>query len=277
MNLHPALHVPDPQAAQRAERAIRTWEQLRLATYQRRDGNADRIACQDFGGTWACRFPAVGYFNQVLGLRVEDLPARPALESFLAGAPAPPRWSVAADTDRAACFEALAAAGYAPVGASVRVGRSLSALPAPDPVAGAELVPCTAGEAATFARLYLEVFDAQPPDRDRAIANLSLLPSLPGLHGWMVRLDGAWVGLGLVHVVGETAFLCAGGVRAAWRERGLQAWLIRERLHLAAAHGATEAVSWAETGGVSHRNLSRAGLREVCHQPAWARSPEVRR
>lgn len=276
MDLSPALNVPDTLAAIRAERAIRAWEQLRLGTFRRRDDNVDRIQWQDFGGAWACRFPAVGYFNQVLGVGVEDLDKIPALETFLAGAPTSPRWYVAPDTDRAACFAALRTAGYSPVGQTVRVARRPASLPALEPVPGAELVPLAEFEPAAFAGLYLEVFDAQPQDHAGAIANLALLPGLPGLHGWLVRLEGEWVGLGLVHVVGGTAFLSAGGVRARWRERGLQTWLIRERLHLAAAHGATEAVSWAETGGVSHRNLVRAGFREVCHQPAWARA-EVRR
>ncbi|MEL7158306.1 MAG: GNAT family N-acetyltransferase, partial [Actinomycetota bacterium] len=71
------------------------------------------------------------------------------------------------------------------------------------------------------------------------------------------------VGCGSIQVAGTAAWLGGAATRPDHRGRGVQAALLAHRLAEARARGCTVAAATATPGGISARNLQRAGLRPV--------------
>ncbi len=84
--------------------------------------------------------------------------------------------------------------------------------------------------------------------------------------------DDRVVGCAALAIVGRAAIL--GGMSTMPNERrsGVQAALISARLDIATARECTLAVTQAELGGASQRNLLRQGFDEVDRVAGWTKS-----
>ncbi len=275
-HLPPARSALLPEAV-RAVDVIRSYDLLRVSTYRARPGNPDRIEIRGFGSAVATRFPAVGYFNQVYGLREEDLGRLPEIRAFYAEEGVGFKVHVAPDTERGRVFANLADDGFrmvehlaryvAPAG-GVRVRRS------PERV---RFEPLRPDGVDAFFRLYLTCFGAEPAGHAAAIANMRLLPSLRPVHCHVGRVGRTLAGICMLFVQGRTACLCAGATAQAMRGTGVQMAAIRHRARLARSMGCDRLVSWTEGGSYSGRNLERAGFKLVLLDPVWFLPPAAAR
>jgi hypothetical protein len=259
----------DSPLAQCVARAITAYERFRLNLYQQRPGNPNRILIRSFGDALAMRFPAVDYFNQVQGFAIAHLTQLAELDAFYHGIPHGYKIQAAPDTERATVFDQLSVLGFRQSSLTVRMAHRSPCpidLPWPD---GLTIAPVQAGELDEFFLTYLQCFGAVPENWPAALQNMRLLHGHSELHCLYARLHGRPVGVGMVFMTEGVAYLCAGAVLSAYREQGIQALLINERLRLAVACKCQIAASWTEPGGTSHRNLLRAGFEDVYHDPIW--------
>lgn len=120
-----------------------------------------------------------------------------------------------------------------------------------------------------FFTMYLENFAGPDCRFQEALANMSRLPEMAGLHCFWARVDGRRAGLGMMHVQGTTAVFCAGAIAPSYRGRGGHQALLRQRLHQAGLCGCRRVVAVARSGSDSARNLIKAGFRRIWRDEAW--------
>jgi hypothetical protein len=161
-------------------------------------------------------------------------------------------------------FEALATRGLGLADCETILFRSLrDALPTQHIPEGFHLErvdPCQAASVARFVEAHLEGFH---PGRDHPAALREIAGRVarnPRVRLWTVHQGERCAGsAGYEHFEG-TATLIAGSVQPWARRRGVQQWLIAQRLAAAAAEGLTIATVGSTPGGPTERNAWRAGF-----------------
>ncbi len=83
----------------------------------------------------------------------------------------------------------------------------------------------------------------------------------PAAHCFLALVDGSVAGGGAVSTRGGVCGLFGASTLPEFRGRGVQTELLRARLGWAAAEGCHVAVSIAQPGSASHRNIERQGFR----------------
>lgn len=83
----------------------------------------------------------------------------------------------------------------------------------------------------------------------------------PGTRLYLAWVDGVVAGTGELYMSGDTAWLSGDATLPQFRRRGVQWTLQCKRLQVAAESGAVLAVSEADPGGGSQRNMERLGFR----------------
>lgn len=134
------------------------------------------------------------------------------------------------------------------------------------PDAGADDIrvrPVGAGEEALWARVINQGFMDNEDVPDDAVAL-----ALPSTRAESIRCVLAWegdvaIGASAMGVHDGIASLFGSAVRVAWRRRGVQRALIRERVAFAKAQGCDLVTACTLPGTGSQRNLERWGLRVV--------------
>lgn len=98
-----------------------------------------------------------------------------------------------------------------------------------------------------------------PPPMQRALARLAAARS--GSVLLLALVDGTPAGSAEMSIEGDVAWFSADSTLPLYRRRGAQQALQTERLQLAADAGCTLAVTEAQPGSASQRNMERAGFR----------------
>ncbi len=241
--------------------AFRGYDFLRVRAYAGRPGNPNRIVTREIGGASLMRFPAVGYFNQAYDVSGVSWADWPEIQAFFAEAVDEFKVLVspqAAGGDGEAGFWEE---NGRPVARLARMFRRLGPNIDAAGAEGVRIEPLDPREATAFFELYLEGFGARLAGWPAAVANMLQLPGRPGMHFLAAKKGGELAGLGMLHVADGVAHLCAGVVSAKYRQGGLQAALIAERLRLGAALGCDLAVAWTDAGSTSQRNLEARGFK----------------
>lgn len=111
------------------------------------------------------------------------------------------------------------------------------------------------------------------PERRRSDDFCAVALRVPGKVDLVAVLDGAAVASGGLTIAGGFAGLGGATTLRAARGRGAQSALLAERLHRAAEQGCTVAVVTALPGGISARNIRRAGFRLLYTQAIMEHPP----
>jgi ribosomal protein S18 acetylase RimI-like enzyme len=109
------------------------------------------------------------------------------------------------------------------------------------------------------------------PEKDHAQFKANVRPwrAQPGWSLYLARVDGRPAAAATLYVADRVAYLADATTAPAFRGRGLQAALLRQRIRDASAAGVDFVFSGAEPFGTSHRNMERAGLRLYFHRTKW--------
>lgn len=118
----------------------------------------------------------------------------------------------------------------------------------------------TAAEKELWANLAAIGFSApdEPTSEQSELARIVV--NRAGTRLFVAWIDGKAAGTGELFITGETAWLSGDATLAQFRGMGVQQALQRHRLGLAQAAGATLAVSEADPGSTSQRNMERLGF-----------------
>lgn len=127
--------------------------------------------------------------------------------------------------------------------------------------AGIEVAEALTAEERDTWRLVAAIgFSAPLPPLDAQLELGEIIVARPGTRLLTAFVDGRAAGTGELLVSGEVAWLSADATLPQFRRRGVQAALQHARLAIAREAGCTLAVSEAEPGGGSQRNMERAGF-----------------
>ena len=109
------------------------------------------------------------------------------------------------------------------------------------------------------------------PEKDHAQFKSNVRPwrVQPGWSLYLARVDGRPAAAATLYVADRVGYLADATTAPAFRGRGLQAALLRQRIRDASAAGVDFVFSGAEPMGTSHRNMERAGLRLHFLRTKW--------
>jgi hypothetical protein len=136
-------------------------------------------------------------------------------------------------------------------------------------------------DAARYASVFAALFTVPPGHLEWVAASIGA----PGFNHYLAMAGERPVGIGMVYVEGDRAWMGQGGTLTPFRRRGGQAALIAARVRRAAELGAgwVTSVTLEPRRGRpsgSYRNLLKYGFREVYQRPIWmwdSRSAQRRR
>lgn len=118
----------------------------------------------------------------------------------------------------------------------------------------------TAEERDTWALVAATGFSAPLPPLAEQLALAAIVVRRPGTRLFLAWLGDAVAGTGELYVEEGVAWLSADSTLERFRGRGIQQALQHHRLSLAEQAGCSLAVSEAEPGSTSQRNMERAGF-----------------
>jgi ribosomal protein S18 acetylase RimI-like enzyme len=121
--------------------------------------------------------------------------------------------------------------------------------------------------------LYLNAYVAgwDIPEKDHAQFKANVRPWL-NQAGWslyLARLDGQPAAAATLYVKDRVGYLADATTNPAFRRRGLQSALLRQRMRDAGAAGADIVFSGAAPFSASHRNMERVGMRVQFVRSLW--------
>lgn len=218
----------------------------------------------------------VPFFNRVLGLTPGDLGILDEVLAFYRERQTPLRLDVAARSRSRVLRDQLTAHAL-----SVReeqsslCGRVAEMTIGDD--SGISIREVEVSDATGFATLYDGAY-GMAGGRLLARFRRDTIEARFGAPGWrfyVAFLDNRPAAGAIMFVDGQTATLAGGATLAEARGRGCQSALVRRRVMDAAESGCTYVVSRCRRGSASHRNLARAGLKEVCKKQVWEGCEEI--
>lgn len=131
----------------------------------------------------------------------------------------------------------------------------------------------TAAEKKLWAKLAAIGFSAPDEPTHEQFALARIVVERPGARLFVAWVDGKAAGTGELYVTGKTAWLSGDSTLAQFRGRGVQQALQRHRLAVARSTEATLAVSEADPGSTSQRNMERLGFRVAYTRVQMAAPP----
>ncbi|GAB4555066.1 MAG: hypothetical protein Tsb0013_17780 [Phycisphaerales bacterium] len=144
----------------------------------------------------------------------------------------------------------------------------------PDGLRTSGLDPSNEDDIASWSHLTAQTHFRRPPTDDDARLNRRVVTH-PNTRCLFVMHGDERVGLAGVEVYDGLACLFMGGVLEAWRNRGVQLALIRERLLIAREMGAHHAIIGSLPGSPTERNALRSGMRMVFPKLEFVRTRDV--
>jgi hypothetical protein len=145
------------------------------------------------------------------------------------------------------------------------------AVPRPGLAPGVEVRVCAGEERELWGAIAAQAFN---DDADVSLAHeefgrlMAVRPDRILVMGWV---DGRPVATGGLVIYGDIAWLMGDATLSAYRRRGLQQAIQRERLRLAREAGCALAVTESVPGSGSQRNMERLGFRLVYNHLEFAR------
>ncbi len=136
----------------------------------------------------------------------------------------------------------------------------------PDEAQAADIAvqPIGPDEAKTWAESVLRCFFPGSRDLpDGLLEGAIAMATLPMVSSWLARVDGRIAGGGALAIHNGLAMICGDGTLPDFRNRGVQAALLRSRLDHARRDRCDLAVICTQPGSRSQRNAERQGFQVV--------------
>ena len=237
-------------------------------------GNPSQVEVRRFNdsvtATMCRRSPDTDWMQHVSGLTPDHASLVPRIAAWYHGHHIRPRFEIAPAPDFAPLSEALADVHARQVGFidALWARAQPPTGTVPDAVQ-VRLVEPGSPDAAVFARVHLgghEVPDDAFPEHWAALAAWA---GEPEWWCYLAEIDGEPVATGVLAVDDGVGYLANAATLPAGRGKGAHHALLHRRLLDACAAGCDLFVSLAIPGGVSHRNIERAGLGVAYTKVTW--------
>lgn len=223
-------------------------------TFRLEDGRFER---REFGRAIAVRDSTRddSYYNRIIGLGAGDLDDLDAMVAFHRDVNRACTVTLTPDRATPAVLVALAERGFVLQGTDTVFTRRCTsgALPA----AAKHISRATPAELDRVIDLWTSADDPVPAEVRAKRAAAQFAAEFPI---YVVRIDEQVVSMAAMFISDGIAWLGNAGTAPAYRGRGCQLALLAHRIAEAARLGCDWAVSDAEFGSISHRNILRAGL-----------------
>lgn len=235
-----------------------------LALWRAAAGVGADVRILDRGELAAAASPTIpgDGFNRVLGSRQVPATLPHALELYRATGK--PGWVVDADEP----FEGAVADGW-----SMLLSAPAHELRPRTDTAGLTIRIVDPGAVPAWAAIVVEGVGLEG---EEAAAWPRLAPELArsrGQHLFIGELDGDAVAAGALFLRRRVAWLGGAAVLPAARGKGIQRWLIAERVRFAVERGAEIVMASADPDGPSERNLQSMGLKRLWGRRLWRFDP----
>ena len=271
----PHAFVTDLALARRLERAEGASNAACVDAHAARRPDSGAVWC-DIGGTYAM-FDGVGSpLTQSFGLGLFSSPSATdfdALEDFFRSRGAGVFHEVSPLAD-AALLDTLHARGYHPVELTTVLHLPLGS--ATDrPVAPRASAPglttrrVGGDELAAWTETSARGWGETPELGAFMMEYGTTLGAARGVSCFVAELEGTMIAAGALSVQGDVALLAGASTIPAWRGRGAQGALLRERLDHAQALGCDLAMMGAAPGSTSQCNAERQGFRVAYTRIKW--------
>ena len=268
------MHIT-PTLVARIDRFSVDFHAARMSAAAALPGNPFGVEVRAFGDGVAVkvRHPLLVSKNRIAGFRASDLPELGDLLSFFRSDGLRFTLSVPPGQMTPALFQNLTEAGLWSEGSG-----TVPALTVPTSVS-AGLPLASAGE--VFVRragpeekdLYLNLFRLAFADRDESAPEYRAFQwaedALPGSVRYVAEMDDNPVAMASLPIVDGVGFFGTAGVIPAYRRRGIQSALIRQRTLDAAELGCDLILGGSSPGTAEFRNFERAGLSLVPTGSVW--------
>lgn len=213
----------------------------------------------------------VTFFNRVLGLGGADVGILDDVMAFYRERQTPMRIDTSAVRRASVLHRELTQRGMAVVGRQANLALVLTDRRA-DTNTDVEVVEASEDDGDRFAELYDRAYhgDSHPPllarfRRDSIVARFGR----PGWRFYVARVCGEAVGGAILFVSNGIATLSGGATLPEHRGRGGQRALLESRITDSIEAGCDLVLSRCVVDSASHRNLKRAGLRDVISKHIW--------
>jgi hypothetical protein len=262
----PAGQLTDRPCAPALKSLLLDFEIARLSAFRRSRQVDNGIEIIQTSALVHTMHRTVPFFNKIYGLSAQNLSELPRLLS--GRRPGYPSSQIEVYEDDIAGLEnTLFESGYIAAMRNVIVAKDLTnASPAECRGRGVygrqplTIGPVDSSNIDLFSEQYLIAFEANSTPRADAISNMRNYLTIPGWSGYVAAIDAEPAGIAASYRKGDHAFLCAGATCKQFRSLGIHKTLIAHRLYELASSGTRHAVSYAEEGSQSLRNLQLSGF-----------------
>ena len=259
------------EVAMRVEQNETDTYVARMIGLQEEPGNPQGIAIRRFGhatALMAAGRPGDDWFNRVMGLTDADEDYLDAVAAWYRARDLSPRFDVVPFGASTSLLRRLTALGFAcDEFFAVLYATPSADVPAATPGIAVDEISVDGLDA--WVELYLDSFGFGEADRAAGRVAVRRQYAHPGFRHYVARLDGTPAAVGALYREHSVAGLAAAATIAAYRGRGCQMALVRRRIRDAALEGHDLIVAQVECGGVSARNLERAGLHLAYTKGFW--------
>jgi ribosomal protein S18 acetylase RimI-like enzyme len=268
--------IPSLDLIRRTVNAETAYTLSRLQVLERLPGNPVGVAhrqLDDGAVAFMARHLPVPSFNSVVGLRAGHEHHLEPLVRWYRDNGVNPQFAMVPGLSDAKLGRELARLGY------YQSEFHTAVFCEPDlPLADAGAI---AIETVTTAGLLGEFLDAhaagwQIPDPQGFKANVRGWLGLPGWSLYLARVDGRPAATGILYVHHRVAYCADAATDPAFRRRGLQTAMLRQRIADAGAAGADFVCSGAAYLSTSHRNMERVGMRVQFVRAVWTEGVSAR-
>lgn len=241
------------------------------------------VALRDFGGPagFVTKNVKNTLYNRALNVGAEDVAEIKPLCAWFKAQGVAPRIDVCPQRSSPKLEAKLRAEGLTPGGLPFFSKRVMLG----DPKLIAEAVPRVTvrrvepDELETFVAIQDATWKTDVVER--RVAKARATHALQGLTRYFACIGGKPVAAGSLHVLNGMGYFNLAVTLEAFRKRGCQTALLRQRLKDAHAAGCDRVSSLTAADSGSQRNLERAGLRIACDRvlwmpPDWMRHPFYR-
>ena len=237
-------------------------------------GNPYGADVRTFGETTAFLSHGIplSHYNRVMCLSSKDMHRVDDIVSFYRERFTPSRVDLTPFHTCADLLDRLDAYGFRPTESQTNLFGELS-VPSRRSRTKVQVRTVEPSEIQAFATFYETAYyhGLQVPDRVSRF-RIECMKARAGRSGWRflaAHVDGRLAGGGALFVHGDVATLAGGATHQDMRGRGCQKELIEERMEFATELGCRMIVSRCAAGGVSQRNMQKAGLRPAYTKVIW--------
>jgi GNAT superfamily N-acetyltransferase len=248
----------------------------RMAAIRERPGNPEGVEVETFGDAVALYAKTMPWpqFNAVKGISEREVPLLDEIIRFYDDRGRPPQFEITPGNGTRALFRALHDRGYAQSGFHATLYRSMSH---DDDSGGGRTESVRVRElqvadATLYATIHCRGTGLGDDGIDPVRRNNEVLMRREGWRFFAAEAEEEDpAAVGVMFMKDRTASLTFATTLPAYRGRGLQSALLRERIAVAVATGCELIVGQAAFASQSYRNMERAGMTLGYTRATWTK------